>query len=335
MQLSKHVLLVGGAGYVGAELQKSLVDDGYQVSVLDTFWYPAGRWAVNDPTYGSKIKYLEGDVRDTDAVSSALAGSDLCIHLACISNDPSYELDPDLAKSINYEAFKLFVDELNKSTIERVIFASSSSVYGVKTEPEVTENLTCEPLTDYSRYKVACEEILFTKLRDDISSVVVRPSTVCGVSKRQRFDLVVNVLAISALTKGVITVDGGGQYRPNLHITDMVDSYRCLLSAPSDTVNREIFNVAGANLTVLEIAETVREVLGGGPSIEIREAFDQRSYRVSGAKLKRSVGFVPQRTVRDAVAEIAESYARDEFSDINALEYYNIRRMKQLLEKGK
>jgi nucleoside-diphosphate-sugar epimerase len=327
----ERVAVIGGAGYVGAELQQRLVDAGFEVTVLDTFWYPAGRWATESDQYSPHIRYVTGDVRSRESLNEALSGAKHCIHLACISNDPSYELNPDLAKSINFDAFGLFVDAINSSLVERLIYASSSSVYGVKTEPEVTEDLPCLPLTDYSRYKIECERMVLDNVHGRVTRSVIRPSTVCGVSRRQRFDLVVNILTLSALTRGTITVDGGTQYRPNLHIDDMTSSYITMLKAPRDRIDAEIFNVAGANLTVLEIAQTVKSALNDTPTIEIREANDLRSYRVSGKKIQQRLGFVPVKTVRHAVQDLVAAFNRGAFADTNSEQYFNIRRMKSLL----
>ena len=185
MSKPTKVLLVGGGGYVGVELQKLLAESNYQVRVLDTFWYPTGKWDKLDGDFVKRIEYLEGDVRNKEIVGKALNGVDACIHLACISNDPSYELNPNLAKSINFDAFKMFIAEMNRSSVKTFVYASSSSVYGVKQEENVTEDLTCEPLTDYSRYKVMCEDFALNNLSNDICLTIVRPSTVCGYSRRQ------------------------------------------------------------------------------------------------------------------------------------------------------
>ena len=231
MNKTSKVLLVGGGGYVGVELQRLLAESNYQVRVLDTFWYPSGKWDLSDGNFVNSIEYIEGDIRDKEVIRKALHGVDACIHLACISNDPSYELNPDLAKSINFDSFVMFVSEINKSSVKKFIYASSSSVYGVKEEENVTEDLICEPLTDYSKYKVMCEDVALNNVSSEIYLTIVRPSTVCGYSRRQRFDLVVNILTLSALTNSLINVDGGDQFRPNLHIKDMTASYKLLLEA--------------------------------------------------------------------------------------------------------
>jgi nucleoside-diphosphate-sugar epimerase len=326
-----RVLIIGGGGYVGTELQKLLVEKNYDVTVYDTFWYSKGKWPVVSFPGADQIKYVQGDVRDLDKLKEAFVDVDHCIHLACISNDPSYELNPNLAKEINFKAFQDLMPIVNSSGLKRFIYASSSSVYGVKAEPNVTEDLSLEPISDYSKYKVACENTLRENLNSDIVSCIIRPSTVCGYSHRQRFDLVVNVLTLNAITKKKILVDGGDQYRPNLHIKDMVNCYLELLKAPSELIDRETFNVAGENLTVTEIAIRVKEVINNGSEIEFLPVRDPRSYRVSGEKIERVLGFRPQYSVDNAISDIHEAFLRGEYLDFNWSEYFNIRRMNELL----
>jgi len=331
---TRKVLLVGGGGYVGAELQRLLAESNYQVRVLDTFWYPAGKWEKINGNFVKSIEYIEGDIRDKEVVRHALNGMDACIHLACVSNDPSYELNPSLAKSINFDAFTMFTEEINKSSVKRFIYASSSSVYGVKEEENVTEDLNCEPLTDYSKYKVLCENVALKSILSKICLTIVRPSTVCGYSRRQRFDLVVNILTISALTNSVINVDGGDQFRPNLHIKDMNSAYKLLLETNPTIINRKIYNVAGENLTVLGIAEKVQSLMKERCEIKIFPVLDQRSYRVSGEKIKSEVGFIPKYSVEDAIIELKEAFYSGEYLNLNSESYYNIKQMKLLMSKG-
>jgi len=330
----KKVLLIGGAGYVGTELQGALLNAGYHVRVFDTFWYPSGMLAKIVGESASRIEYVKGDIRDLPLLERAMIGMDSCIHLACVSNDPSYELDPGLAKDINFDAFLKFIPILNSSSIKRFVFASSSSVYGIKSEPNVTEELDCEPISDYSKYKVKCEEYLLPNVSAGITTTVLRPSTVCGYSKRQRFDLVVNILTLSALRKGLIRVDGGDQYRPNLHIKDMVSCYLHILESDPKVINHQIFNVAGENLKVLDIANKVKEELGNIPGIEILPVVDARSYRVSGDKIANTLGFVPKFSVDDAIRDLISAYRENLFPDLDSTEYYNIRRMQELISAG-
>ncbi len=328
----KRILLIGGGGYVGAELQKVCVDIGYDVRVLDTFWFPEGE-LKNLPFYHDKIEYMKGDIRNKLLLEKALKDVDYCIHLACISNDPSYELDPLLARSVNFESFELFLELLSKSSVERFIYASSSSVYGIKSEPEVTEELSCEPISDYSLYKVKCEQLIKEKLHDFPVWTIVRPSTVCGVSSRQRFDLVVNALTFSALRTKSIRIDGGEQYRPNLHIRDMTRAYEEILNADSNLINQQIFNIAGENLTVRSIGEKVRAGIDEQCILEFREIIDPRSYRVSGLKILNVLGFLPKFRVEDAINDIKVAYKNGLFEGQRLSNFYNLERMKELIDK--
>jgi nucleoside-diphosphate-sugar epimerase len=328
------VLLVGGGGYVGVELQRLLTESNYQVRVLDTFWYPNGKWSNSDGPFVSQIEYYYGDIRDRKIVNEALKDVDACIHLACISNDPSYELNPNLGKSINYDAFGMFIEEVNNSSVKTFIYASSSSVYGVKEEENVTEDLLCEPLTDYSRYKIMCEELALRDVVKEICLTIVRPSTICGYSRRQRFDLVVNILTLSALTRSEINVDGGEQFRPNLHIKDMISVYKLLLEENPKVIDRKIYNVAGENLTVLQIAQKVKSQMENNCKINIVPVLDQRSYRVSGKKIAADIGFTPIHTVEEAINDIKQAYLAGKFQNYESELYFNIKRMKFLMANG-
>ena len=330
----RKVLVIGGGGYVGTELQGFLLSRGFQVRVLDTFWYLDGMQAELITGNSSGIEYISADVRNKSAMQDSMAGITDCIHLACISNDPSYELDPRLSESINYLAFKTFIDTLNRSNINRVIYASSSSVYGVKTEPNVTEELSCEPRTDYSKFKVACEADLLSDVNKGTTVSILRPSTVCGVSNRQRFDLVVNALTINALVNGVINVDGGEQYRPNLHIKDMLRAYGVLLDANATQINHEVFNVAGENLKVIDIARKVQEKVDKDIKINIIPVIDDRSYRVSGEKIQRILKFIPEYTVDDAISDIQQAYLNGKFGNTMDDKYFNLKTMKRIISEG-
>jgi nucleoside-diphosphate-sugar epimerase len=218
-----HVLVTGGGGYVGCVLVPKLLNAGYRVTVLDLFIFGEhvfGNFA-NDPNLTS----VKGDIRNLELLRGILPSCDSVIHLACISNDPSFELNPELGKSINYDAFVGLVSEAKNLGVGRFVYASSSSVYGLKNDPYVTEDLALQPLTDYSKYKAQCEDILDKERGDGFATVTIRPATVCGYSPRLRLDLTVNILTNHAINKGLITVFGGEQLRPNIHIEDMTDLY--------------------------------------------------------------------------------------------------------------
>lgn len=322
------MLVTGGAGYVGSALVPRLLELGHRVTVLD--WYLYGADVFAEQARHPRLRELRGDIRDLAAVGRALEGVDAVIHLACISNDPSYDLDPALGKSVNLDAFRPLVVSAKRAGVERFIYASSSSVYGVKAEPEVTEELALEPLTDYSKYKAECERILEEERAPGFCTVTVRPSTVCGYARRLRLDLVVNILTNHAINRGKITVTGGEQMRPNVHVDDMVDAYVHLLQEPAERIDGEIFNVGSENHTVLELAQIVQRVLGGGVPIEVVPTNDPRSYHVSSEKIRRQLGFAPRRSVEQAVIDLKRAFDAGKIADplTNPL-YFNIRRMQE------
>ncbi len=325
----EKVLITGGAGYVGAVLIPKLLIKGYQVKVIDLYIY--GEDTLNSVKGHPGLTEVKGDIRDREFLKREILGTDAIIHLACISNDPSYELDPELGKSINYDAFIPMVDIARQNKVKRFIFASSASIYGVKKELEVTEDLPPEPLTDYSKYKVECEKILLDAGTDDFVVTIVRPATICGYSPRLRLDLIVNILANHAINKGVITILGGEQMRPNIHIEDMTDLYVELLEEPDEKVKNKIYNVGHDNHTVRDIADIVKEVIGLNISIETTPTDDNRSYRVSSEKIKRELGFVPKYSIEQAVIDLKKAF--DDGKILNPLEekkYYNIRTMQDL-----
>lgn len=322
------ICVIGGGGYVGSTLVPSLVTEGYNVKVLDTFWY--GKDVFDNLKGVKNLSIIQGDVRDNAVVKSALNGCDAVIHLACISNDPSFDMNPQLGKSVNLDCFEPLVKVAKAEGVKRFVFASSSSVYGIKEEKKVTESLSLEPLTDYSKYKAICENILLSNMTSDFVCTVVRPATVCGYSVRQRFDLAVNILTNHAINRGEIKVFGGGQYRPNLHIQDMVDAYLHILEEDSEKIAGEVFNIGSKNLTLDSIAKIVSEITGV-TNIKYESTDDLRSYRVDSSHIAEKIGFVPKREVDDAVSDLVKAFTENKF--FNPLDnplYFNIKRMKEL-----
>ena len=260
-----------------------------------------------------------------------LPGHQIIIHLACISNDPSFELNPSLGKSINLDAFEPLVKIALKSSVQKFIYASSSSVYGIKKEKNVTEDMKLEPLTDYSKFKGDCEKILNKYKSENFITTTIRPSTVCGYAKRQRLDLVVNILTNHAYHKRKITVFGGEQLRPNVHIEDMVDSYLAVINAKANKINGEIFNVGFKNQSVNELANDVREIIGDDINIVNTKTDDNRSYHLSSEKIKQILGFDTKNTVQDAVLDLKKAFENKLLTDtFNNEFYFNIKRMNNL-----
>jgi len=320
------IFLIGGGGYVGSALVPKLIDLGYEVTVYDLFIY--GKEVLKK---NSNLTLIEGDIRDINLLSKSLKNHDSIIHLACISNDPSFELNPKLGKSINLDCFRPLVEVAVKENIKRFIYASSSSVYGIKKEKNVTETLTLEPLTDYSKFKVECEKILSEFTSDEFETVIIRPATVCGYAKRQRLDVVVNILTNLAFNKRKIKVFGGDQLRPNIHIQDMANIYIEVLKAEKKLVNGEIFNAGYDNFTVSDIALTVKEVVGSDIEIETLPTDDNRSYHVSSEKIKKTLNFTPKHTIKDAIRDLKKAFEEKKLPDsLENSKYFNIKKMQEI-----
>lgn len=325
----ERVLVTGAAGYVGHVLTPRLLAEGYDVVVYDTMFF------------GNKIKpapgltMIEADIRDTERFAAALDGVDSVLHLACISNDPSFELDEGLSTSINYDCFEPLVMAAKKAGVKRFVYCSSSSVYGVSNAPEVTEDHALVPLTLYNKYKGMCEPLLWKHQAPGFTCVTIRPATLCGYSPRCRLDLTVNILTNHAVNRGKITVFGGMQKRPNLHIEDMVDAYLLMLRAPAEKIAGETFNIGYENYTVMEIAEMVKKVveqeMPNRPNIDIErtETNDNRSYHINSDKIFRVLGFRPKRSIEDAVRDLCRAFAAGKLpGSMDDESYFNVRTIK-------
>lgn len=326
----KNILVTGGAGYVGAVLVPELLKQGFNVKVIDLYIY--GEEVLDSVKNHPGLKQIKGDIRDRKLLEREIPGTDAIIHLACISNDPSYELNPELSKTINYDAFLPLVQIAKKSKVKRFIFASSSSVYGVKDTPNVTEDLPLEPLTDYSKYKALCEKYLLQQQDNGFTVLILRPATVCGYSPRLRLDLTVNILTNHAVNKGEITVFGGDQKRPNIHIQDMVDLYVQSLQYPDAKIAGKIFNTGYHNHSVNDIAQIVKKTIGKEDIKIVRKPTDDnRSYHISSEKIKRELGFTPRHSIEDAVKDLKTAFAQGKIPDpMNHTRYYNIKTMQAI-----
>ncbi len=325
-----RILVTGGAGYVGHLLVPQLLDDSHEVVVYDTFWF--GDALPQNP----RLTRVKADLRDALAFVKVAKGCDTVIHLACISNDTSFALDQNLSTTINLHAFKPLLKAAEDAGIRRFINASTSSVYGVSDAPEVFEDHPKVPLTLYNRYKWECEEIL-AAADPKYTWVTIRPATVCGYSPRCRLDLSVNILTNHAVNKGKITVFGGTQKRPNLHIQDMVDLYKLLLKLPAEKIDRRTYNCGFQNQTIMQIAESVKKVVeqeypDRPPiQIEVTESDDKRSYHINSDKIRREIGFSTKYTIEDAVRDLCKAFREGRLpNSFDDDAYYNVRKLKAL-----
>lgn len=322
----KKILVTGGAGYVGSELVPVLLQNDYQVNVLDLFLYGED---VLDPH--TNLDCIRGDIRDASMVKQALQDVDAVIHLACISNDPSFELNPQLGKSINYDAFRPLVEASLQAGVQRFIYASSSSVYGVKNEQNVHEEMSLEPLTDYSKFKAQCEKVLNEYQSEGFTTCTLRPATVCGYSRRQRLDVIVNILSNLAYHTGEIKIFGGKQLRPNIHIQDMVRAYLHVLQADSEMIAGQVYNIGDMNYTVEELAFKVKEIMGESITLKYLPTDDPRSYHISSKKMYQQLGFDLKFSIEQAIVDLKEAFEMKKLSNtLTDKKYFNIQTMKDL-----
>ncbi|OGS43988.1 MAG: UDP-glucose 4-epimerase [Elusimicrobia bacterium RIFOXYD2_FULL_34_15] len=330
MKECNKVFVTGGAGYVGAVLVTELLKKGYKVKVFDLFIY--GEEVLSEVRKNPNLECIKGDIRNQELLKKHIKGCDTVIHLACISNDPSFELNPELGKSINYDCFEPLVKISKVCGVKRFIYASSSSVYGVKSVDNVTEDMALEPLTDYSKFKALCEDALLKYQSPEFTAVIVRPATVCGYSPRQRLDLAVNILTNHAVNTGKIKVFGGEQKRPNIHIKDIVAVYLLLLEIPSEKIAGKIFNAGYENHTVKKLADIVRNIVDKD-KVELITVptDDNRSYHISSEKIKKELGFIPRHKIEDAVEDLVKAFKEGKLSNsMSDSKYFNIKKMQEI-----
>lgn len=321
MSMAK-VMVTGGAGYVGCVLTEMLAARGHEVTVVDTMYFgDKGLDSVRN-----RVKIVKADIRKD--MSAHLTGQDAVINLAAISNDPSSDLNPRITQETNYDAVVRMVRDAKKAGVPRFINVSTSSVYGVKEDPNVTEDLPLEPLTIYSKSKAEAEEIVHAENDGDFCAFTIRPATVCGWSPRMRLDLTVNILTMHAVLNKKIRVFGGAQKRPNIHIWDICDYYERLLKVPAKKVGGQAFNAGYENHTVMEIAEMVRNVVGSDVSIVTEPTNDPRSYHISSEKIRKVLGFEPKKTINDAIIDVKAAFTDGRIPDPQNGKYYNVKAMK-------
>jgi nucleoside-diphosphate-sugar epimerase len=321
--MTRHrILVTGGAGYIGSVLCPRLLRAGHRVAAYDGLFF--GRSPVEALLENPDFSLIEGDVRDRAGLERVFARHDFdrVIHLAAVSNDPSSELDPAITRSVNLDGTRHVMQLAKQAGVERLLYASSASVYGLREESRVTEELELEPLTLYARYKAEGEEILSGLLGDGFEGVSVRSATVCGLSPRLRLDLTVNILTHQAVCRKKITVFGGTQVRPNVHVADLTELYTLLLDA--EAVSGEAFNVSESNATVREIAEIVRGEIDPTIPIETIATDDDRSYRLDSSKLTRVLGWKPSRGIVDAVRDLAQAFASGRIPEPESARYRNV-----------
>mgnify|MGYP001381635426 CR=1 FL=1 len=334
--IEKSIFVTGGAGYVGSSLVPDLLANGYKVTVYDIMYFGDNFLPKKNPN----LKIIKGDIRDIKKLENSCLNHEFFLHLACISNDSSFELDENLSTSINLDAFEPMVLAAKRSGIKRFIYASTSSVYGVSDKKDVTEDHPLVPLTLYNKYKGMCEPLLLKHTNDNFVGVIFRPATVCGYAPRLRLDLSVNILTNHAVNKNKIMVFGGKQLRPNLHIKDYCDLVKLLLLAPSEKIKNQIFNVGYQNMCIEDIANLVKKVVEKKYpdkkeiKIETLPSNDNRSYHINSDKIFKLLGYRAKRSLEEAVGDLCESFKKGlierSFDDDW---YYNVRTLKSIQAK--
>ena len=309
-----NILVTGGCGFTGSVLTRELLSQGHDVTVVDTQWF--GNYLSDHPN----LHVLKADVRDTASIP--LQGVQAIVHLANIANDPGVELNPTLSWEVNVLATQQLADSAVRVGVQHFVYASSGSVYGVKDEPKVTEDLELVPITAYNKTKMVAERVLLS-YADKMQVHCVRPATVCGVSPRMRFDVSVNLLTLQALRDGNMTVFGGDQVRPNIHIDDIVAVYGHFLEHPD--IPSGAYNAGFENISIITLADMVADETGA--TIEVSESNDPRSYRQDSAKLLKT-GFTPKRDVYTAILDIIAAYESGRIQDRD--EWHTVRWMKHL-----
>ena len=322
----KTILVTGAAGYVGSVLVGKLLSKNYQVKGLDMFLYDPN--SLDNYSRMKNLEIIRGDIRNESIIKDVMRGTDVVVHLASISNDPTAELDESITKSVNYDAYDILLGMAKHLGVKRFINASSSSVFGIKNEENITEELTPEPITIYSKYKAMSEKLVNAASSRAFTTVNIRPATICGYSPRQRFDLTVNILTKDAITKGKMVVHGGEQMRPNVTMSDITDLYIKMIEIESEYINGDTFNYGFENLKVIEIARLIQSALSIPSEIEIQPIIDQRNYHISSRKIEEKLGITPLYSIVDMVRKLEEAFHNGLFPNPNDDKYYNLKKMR-------
>jgi nucleoside-diphosphate-sugar epimerase len=322
------ILILGGSGYVGTELIEQLIKKNKVIN------YDLDLFGSDHLPYSSKnFLHIRGDIRDINKIKKILKiyKPDICFHLACISNDPSFLLNENLSKEINYDSFKDFLKIINNTSLNKLIFASTSSVYGVSEEEDITEDYPKKPITLYNRYKYECEKLIVDQ-KNSFKSCIIRPATVCGLSSKMRFDLTVNILTNFAYFKKEIKVFGGRQKRPNIHINDMINLYISLIDMKFDTFDKQAFNAGVENLSIDTIAKKVQKIMLDKKQLNVdikyEKTDDIRSYHVNSDKIQKILKFKFEKNVDDAINDLIDYFDRVKPSDtFENLNYFNAKKL--------
>tara|TARA_B100001059_G_C17781793_1_gene554661 strand:+ start:417 stop:1424 length:1008 start_codon:yes stop_codon:yes gene_type:complete len=332
--MKENILIFGGSGYVGSKLIEVLLKKKFEVINYDRDLFG---WK-HLPHKNKKFHHIKGDIRNIKKIIKTLKKfkPKYIIHLACISNDPTFLLNSKLSREVNFESFRKLSKILKNFNISRFIFASTASVYGLSRSRKVTETHKLKPITLYNKYKAKCEKVFLKDFPKNMEKCIIRPATVCGLSPAMRFDVSVNILTNYAYNKKFIKVFGGKQIRPNIHIDDMIRLYIKLVSLKNfSKANNEIFNAGFENLSINNIAKKVKKVVEKNIKKKIgiinEKSNDVRSYRVNSDKIKKQLNFFPRKTVNDAINEITKEFKRkklkDSFSNIN---YFKIKKLQKI-----
>ena len=325
------IFITGGSGYVGSVLINKLLKKGHTVTNYDIDYFGSNHLPFNKKNF----KHIKGDIRNIKKLKNNLKDIDIFFHLACISNDPTFELNEKLSKEINYDCFEDIVKAAKDKKIKKFILVSTCSVYGISKEKNVTEKHKLKPITHYNKFKAMCEPVLLKYLDDDFMGCIIRPATVCGFSPKMRFDLSVNILTNFAYNKGYIRVFGGKQLRPNIHIDDITNIYLKLVNFNFKKINKEIFNAGFENLSIDRIAKIVKRTVQKVKKVKIKinyeKSSDIRSYHINSNKIKRKISFKPKYNVEKAILDLCRKFKANDLNDsFTNINYFNIKKLDKL-----